>query len=86
MANRNYNQCGRNRRYWVIGLYRGYVGYVYTYMELFRGYMGGVMLDDMGVIQGLYWDNGKENGNYYMAGCQNYGPFLGPYYNTAPNI
>ena len=22
----------------------------------------------------------------YMGGCQNYGPFLGPYYNTAPNI
>ena len=21
-----------------------------------------------------------------MVGCQNYGPFLGPYYNTAPNI
>ena len=22
----------------------------------------------------------------HMAGSQNYGPFLGPYYNTAPNI
>ena len=22
----------------------------------------------------------------YMGGCQNYGPFLGPYYNTAPDI
>ena len=22
----------------------------------------------------------------YVGGCQNYGPFLGPYYNTAPNI
>ena len=22
----------------------------------------------------------------YMGGCQNYGPFLGPYYHTAPNI
>ena len=21
-----------------------------------------------------------------MGGCQNYGPFLAPYYNTAPNI
>ena len=21
----------------------------------------------------------------HMGGCQNYGPFLGPYYNTAPN-
>ena len=26
---------------------------------------------------GLYSDNGKEHGNYYMGGCQNYGPFLG---------
>ena len=22
----------------------------------------------------------------YMGGCQNYGPFLDPYSNTAPNI
>ena len=22
----------------------------------------------------------------YVGGCQNYGPFLGPYYITAPNI
>ena len=22
----------------------------------------------------------------YMGGCQNYGPFLDPYYSTAPNI
>ena len=22
----------------------------------------------------------------HMGGCQNYGPFLGPYYNTAPYI
>ena len=22
----------------------------------------------------------------HMGGCQKYGPFLGPYYNTAPNI
>ena len=22
----------------------------------------------------------------YMGGCQNYGPFLGPYYNTARNV
>ena len=22
----------------------------------------------------------------YMGGCQSYGPVLGPYYNTAPNI
>ena len=23
---------------------------------------------------------------FKMGGCQNYGPFLGPYYNTAPII
>ena len=22
----------------------------------------------------------------YMGDCQNYGPFLGPYYNTGPNL
>ena len=22
----------------------------------------------------------------HMGGCQNYGPFLGPYYDTAPSI
>ena len=47
------------------------------------------------VILGLYRDNGKENGNYNyigvvgvykVGGCQIYGPFLGPYYSTAPNI
>ena len=48
------------------------------------------------VIKGLYRDNGKENGNYYiiigyklgfhMGGCQNYGPFLDPCSNTPPNI
>ena len=27
------------------------------YQGLYRGYIG--------VILGLYWDNGKENGNYY---------------------
>ena len=47
----------------------------------------------LGYILGLYGDNGKENGNYYngvymeyMGGCQNCGPFLDPYSNTAPNI
>ena len=28
-----------------------------TIMGLYRGYIG--------VLSGLYWDNGKENGNYY---------------------
>ena len=26
------------------------------------------------------------HGNPHMSGCQNYGPFLGPYYNMAPNM
>ena len=29
-------------------------------MGLYWGYIG--------VILGLYWDNGKENGNYYVSG------------------
>ena len=47
----------------------------------------------LGDILGLYGDNGKEHGNYYnglymeyIGGCQNYGLFLGPYYNTSPSI
>ena len=39
-------------------------------------------------IQGLGFNifpNGFHKGPY-MGGCQNYGPFLDPYYNTAPNI
>ena len=28
----------------------------------------------------------KVSGLIYMGGCQNYGPFLGPYYNTAASI
>ena len=27
-----------------------------------------------------------STGSTYMGGCQNYGSFLGPYYNTAPII
>ena len=26
-----------------------------------------------------------QNGFRYMEDCQNYGPFLGPYYNTGPH-
>ena len=29
---------------------------------------------------------GGPYGGFHMGGCQNYGPFLSPYYNTAPNI
>ena len=28
-------------------------------LGLYKGYIG--------VIQGLYWDNGKESGNYYIV-------------------
>ena len=35
---------------------------------------------------GIYRNRGKESGNYYLGDCQNYGPFLGPYYNTGPNL
>ena len=31
--------------------------------------------------------NAKDvNNMFYMGVCQNYGPFLGPYYNTAPIV
>ena len=50
----------------------------------------------LGSILGLYWgimENEMETTimGYigiigYMGGCQNYGPFLDPYYNTAPTI
>ena len=28
----------------------------------------------------------RPNGSMKLYGCQNYGPFLGPQYNTAPSI
>ena len=28
----------------------------------------------------------RPSAQNYMGGCQNYGPFLGPHYNTAPII
>ena len=31
----------------------------------------------------LAWSSGKWG--LYMGNCQNYGSFLGPYYNTGPN-
>ena len=46
-------------------------------------------------FQGLvFWAPGHEAtplwmlnnlSRHYMGDCQNYGPFLGPYYNTGPN-
>ena len=40
-----------------------------------------VVVISIRVILGLYEDNGKEHGHYYlsyMGGCQNYGPFWVP--------
>ena len=31
-------------------------------METTKGYIGII-----GIIYGIYWDNGKENGNYYLG-------------------
>ena len=31
-------------------------------------------------------NSGLKGQQKHVGGCQNYGPFLGPYYNTAPNI
>ena len=38
------------------------------------------------LIERVYIPKGPCNPNSYMGGCQDYGPFLGPYYNTAPII
>ena len=54
--------------------------YMYIYiLGLYRGYIG-IMEKKMetttiGVV-----------GVYKVGDCQNFGPFLDPYYNTAPNI
>ena len=34
----------------------------------------------------VYHGNCDTGDDVDMGGCQNYGPFLGPYYSTAPNI
>ena len=44
----------------------------YNLNSLKGGYSGDYMGTAIGVIK--------------IGGCQNYGPFLDPYYNTAPNI
>ena len=52
-------------------------------------------MGDLGlrVLPGLYWGYARimeikteTTIMGYMGGCQKYGPFLGTYYNTAPNI
>ena len=52
---------------------RGLQGWFSETLESMLQSASGVR-DDIGYYRG------------YMGGCQNYGPFLGPYYNTAPNI
>ena len=37
-------------------------------------------------VQGLVMLKMLKSGPLEKDGCQNYGPFLGPHYNTAPNI
>ena len=65
MANSDYNHYGRNRRYWIIGLYRGCVGVI---LGLFRGYIG--------VFRWFYWDYGKENETtIYLHSSPGYPPW-----------
>ena len=40
----------------------------------------------MGVIWGLIWGIMEKKMETTIMGCQNHGPFLDPYSNTAPNI
>ena len=45
-------------------MYTGYIGIMEKKMETtIMGYIGIIM----GYILGLYRDNGKENGNYYVG-------------------
>ena len=37
-------------------------------------------------FSGRGWDDASALRLAEVGGCQNYGPFLGPNYNTAPNI
>ena len=49
---------------YILGLYRGYIGIMEKKMETT---IMGLYRDYIGYILGLYWDNGKENGNYYIV-------------------
>ena len=40
----------------------------------------------LGVYRGLEGYSFRRFQEYDTGGCQNYGPFLDPYYNTAPNF
>ena len=52
------------------------------------------ILRNPNLVVTLLWSNvsvearnsGEKLGVQDLGGCQNWGPFLGPYYNTTPNI
>ena len=50
---------------------RGNIGIMENKMEttIMENQMEKKMENEMetGIIQGIYWDNGKENGNYYLG-------------------
>ena len=57
---------------YIYGLYWGYIGIMEKKMETTK--TGGVCVClsiyiYIWIILGLYWDNGKENGNYQNGGC-----------------
>ena len=54
-------------------------------MRFLKGFpLRGPVQNGYGVGKGLL--NTICDGHFYMGGCQNYGPSLGPDYNTAPII
>ena len=73
--------------------------YIQIYIERERGFkVLGICY--MGIVLGLYFPHSLRSTNKFvtvpqrhireeigdMGGCQNYGAFLDPHYNTAPNI
>ena len=70
----------------MLGYYWGYTGIMEKNMETIGiiGIIQRLYWDNIGVILGLYRDNGKENGNYYsMLGvklCWGWGPLSGRQY------
>ena len=47
----------------ILGIYWGYIGIMEKNMETTIV----VYLGMMGLYWGTYWDNGKQNGNYYLG-------------------
>ena len=48
-------------------LYRDYIGIMQRKLKLlYRGYIGIMEKKMETIVSGLYWDNGKENGNHYI--------------------